>query len=217
MLGACARSLSQITISLGWPILFRGEADAAEVTFTTHASGRYMTEEEEAPRFDRATAHLSKAIGSVDWPPTVTRAPTRWPRSKHRAGDGRAWACELAELAFTHGVESEGASSDDTTRYEEGLALRACVYNAGREMARQFRDDGRGDVVVRVDFDDGTGCGSAVAGFPPPKNACGLQDDERGDLYVVMEAAEGEEDYDVEDLLGDDGLLSDEDPVSEDD
>jgi hypothetical protein len=72
-------------------------------------------------------------------------------------------------------------------------------------MARRYASAGRGDVQVRLDFDQGDGEGCSLMGSLPPSSRAEahysygsrIVDDERGEEYMELDGDEGEDEGSV--------------------
>ena len=79
-------------------------------------------------------------------------------------------------------------------------------------MARRYASAGRGDVQVRLDFDQGDGEGCSLMGSLPPSSRAEahysygsrIVDDERGEEYMELDGDEGEDEEDGDEYDDDD-------------
>jgi len=100
--------------------------------------------------------------------------------------------------------KSNAFSSDDGTVLDEAESISACVDRVCHAMARRYASAGRGDVQVRLDFDQGDGEGCSLMGSLPPSSRAEahysygsrIVDDERGEEYMELDGDEGEDEED---------------------
>ena len=98
--------------------------------------------------------------------------------------------------------KSNTFSSDDGTVLDEAESISACVDRVCHAMARRYASAGRGDVQVRLDFDQGDGEGCSLMGSLPPSSRAEahygsrIVDDERGEEYMELDGDEGEDEED---------------------
>jgi hypothetical protein len=107
------------------------------------------------------------------------------------------WEYNAEWLAFEKNRQSAAGSSDDETVYAEKQTIHQCIESTAVWLARFLSQNGRDDILVRTDFDDGDG--SFLGPFlPEATNPC-IVDDECGDTYMELDLEpSGEQDSGAE-------------------